>query len=80
MVVHCRPEHLASVRSHIEHLPCTEIHGKSDKGKLVVVLEAQSQGFITDIIEKINSIEYVLNTALVYHQIDSLDSLENDKL
>ncbi len=80
MVVHARPEHLARVKQNIESLPGAEIHGESANGKLVVVLETLNQGFITDTIDKINNIEHVLNTALVYHQIEQLDSLENDKL
>ena len=80
MVVHARPEYLAGVKKSIEQLPGAEIHGESDNGKLVVVLETQNQGYITDIIEKINNLEHVLNTALVYHQIEQLDSLEKDKL
>jgi nitrate reductase NapD len=80
MVVHTRPEYLASVKKHIESLPGTEIHGESGNGKLVVVLESQNQGFITDVIEKINNLEHVLSTALVYHQIEQLDSVEQDKL
>jgi len=80
MVVHTRPEYLASVKKFIEQLPGAEIHGESDKGKLVVVLETQNQGFITDVIEKINNFEQVLGTALVYHQIEQLDSLENEQL
>jgi nitrate reductase NapD len=80
MVVHARPEYLAEVKKSIEQLPGAEIHGESDNGKLVVVLETLNQGYITDVIEKINNFEHVLSTALVYHQIEQLDSLENDKL
>ena len=80
MVVHARPEYLADVKNNIEQLPGAKIHGESDNGKLVVVVETESQGYITDIIEKINNFEHVLNTALVYHQIEQLDSSENDKL
>lgn len=80
MVVHTRPEYLASVKKHIENLPGAEIHGESDSGKLVVVLESQNQGYITDVIEEINDLEQVLGTALVYHQIEQLDSLGQDKL
>jgi nitrate reductase NapD len=80
MVVHAKPEYLATVKNNIEQLPGAEIHGESDKGKLVVVVETQDQGYITDVIEKIINFEHVLSTALVYHQIEQLDSLGNDKL
>lgn len=80
MVVHARAEDLASVKQKIEQLPGAEVHAESDNGKLVVVLETESQGYITDIIEKINNMEQVLNTALVYHQIEQLDSTETEPL
>ena len=75
MVLHVKPDHLQTVKNDIEQLPGTEIHGEADSGKIVVVLETQSQGYITDIIEKINNFEYVLSTAMVYHHIEYLDSL-----
>jgi len=75
MVVHVKSGHLQTVKNNIEQLPGTEIRGEADSGKIVVVLETQSQGYITDIIEKIDSLENVLSTALVYHQIEYLDSL-----
>jgi len=74
LVVHVRPGHLQTVKSNIERLPGVEIHGESDSGKLVVVLETQNQSYITDVIEQINYFEYVLSTALVYHQIEYLDA------
>ena len=80
LVVHAKAEHLASVKKHIEQLPGAEIYGESDNGKLVVVLETQNQGYITDIIETINNFEHVLSIALVYHQIEQPDSIENDTL
>ena len=75
MVVHARPDHLQAVKNNIERLPGTEIQGEADSGKLVVVLETQNQGYITDVIEKINNFENVLSIALVYHQVEYLDSL-----
>ena len=72
--MHTRPDHLQTVKNNIEQLHGAEIHGESDSGKLVVVLETQNQSYVTDIIEKIGNFEYVLNTALVYHHIEYLDS------
>jgi len=80
MVVHVKPDNLQTVKTSIGQLPGAEIHGESESGKLVVVLETENQGYITDVIEKIGNIEYVLSTALVYHQIEQLDSSENSKI
>lgn len=74
MVVHARPDYLQDVKNKIERLPGAEIHGESENGKLVVVLESQTQSHITDVIEKIGDIEHVLTTALVFHQIEQPDN------
>ena len=72
MVVHAMPDYLLDVRKNIEELPGAEIHAESPDGKLVVVLESQTQTYITDVIEKIACLDHVLSTALVYHQIEPL--------
>ena len=74
MVVHASPDGLQSVKNNIEQLQGVEIHGESESGKLVVVLESDHQTHITDVIEKINNFNHVLSTALVYHQIEQLDT------
>ncbi|MDC5855798.1 chaperone NapD [Vibrio europaeus] len=71
LVVHCSPEHLGEVKSQIEQYDNAEIYGDSPEGKIVVVLETENQGFITDTIETINNLPNVLSTALVYHQIET---------
>ncbi len=80
MVVLTRPENLQVVKEYIERLPGVEIHGESETGKLVVVLESDRQTYITDVIETISNIEHVLSAVLVYHQIEPLDSQETDLL
>jgi len=70
MVVHAMPDYLADVKISIEKLPGAEIHAESPNGKLVVVVESQTQTYITDVIEKIACLDHVLSTALVYHQIE----------
>ncbi len=74
MVVLANPNGLQSVKNDIENLHGVEIHGESESGKLVVVLESDSQTHTTDVIEKINNFDHVLSTSLVYHQIDQLDT------
>ncbi|MEF1288816.1 chaperone NapD [Vibrio sp. M260118] len=71
LVVHCSSEHLDEVKSEIEKYPNAEIYGDSPEGKIVVVLETENQGFITDTIEAINNLPNVLSAALVYHQIET---------
>ena len=39
LVVHVKPEYLASVKEQIAAMPNAEIYGDSEEGKVVVVLE-----------------------------------------
>lgn len=71
LVVHVAPEHLGEIKAKIETYANAEIYGDSPEGKIVVVLETQNQGFITDTIDAINNLPNVLSTALVYHQIEA---------
>ncbi|ELR65166.1 Periplasmic nitrate reductase component NapD [Photobacterium marinum] len=78
LVVHVKPEHLEGVKAQIATLPNAEIYGESEEGKIIVVLETENQGFVTDTIDKINNLEHVLTTFLVYHQIEHFDSQSED--
>ncbi|MFA0086672.1 nitrate reductase [Vibrio sp. 10N.286.49.C2] len=76
LVVHCKADALAEVKAKIESYDNAEIYGDSEDGKIIVVLETENQGYVTDTIDAINNLPNVLNTALVYHQIET--GLEED--
>lgn len=79
LVVHVLPQHLESIKAQIEEFENTEVFGSSPEGKMVVVLETENQGFITDTIDAINNLPNVLSTVLVYHQIETdLEQLDED--
>ncbi len=71
LVVHVAPEHLTEIKEQIATYDNAEIYGDSPEGKIIVVLETENQGFVTDTIDAINNIPNVLNTALVFHQIET---------
>ncbi|SQH76456.1 NapD protein [Shewanella benthica] len=71
LIVQVSPEHLDETKKRIEAFDEAEIYGVSEVGKIVVVLETQAEGFITDVIEKITNMPGVLGASMVYHQIDS---------
>ena len=72
LVVHAVPQYLSAIKQQIESFDGAEIYGESETGKLVVVIETQNQGYITDTIDAINQLDHVLSTALVFHQIESV--------
>lgn len=79
MVVHAVPQQLSTVRKEIESMPGAEVYAESAEGKLVVVLETDDQTPISEVIDKINDLDQVLSTALVYHQIEPFQDGENNQ-
>lgn len=73
LLVHCRPELLDAAKRNIALLPGTELHQESAAGKLVVVLEAEREREVLDTISHIQQIPGVLNAALIYHELLSLE-------
>ncbi|MEZ9822587.1 chaperone NapD [Shewanella sp. 10N.286.45.A1] len=82
LLVQVSPEHLSKTQELILEFKEAEIYGVSEVGKIVVVLETQTEGFISDIIGKISDMPGVLGATMVYHQIDSepTDSAESTHL
>ena len=80
LIIQVKPDFLVVTKSQIAAIPEVEIYGDCPEGKIIVVLETQRQKFVTDIIARINDIEHVINTLLVYHQIEQLDQSCEDEL
>ena len=71
LVVHCRADVVADVTRAIGAMPDAEVPQHSEEGKLVVLLETASESSIIQRIGEIEELPGVINTALVYHQIDN---------
>ena len=70
LVVQCLPEHLETTSSRIESLPATEIPARDEGGKLVVLLEMESEADLLGRITEIEKMPGVINASLAYHEID----------
>ncbi len=73
LVVHAQPKAVSQVETNIRALTGADIHAVTDEGKFVVTLEGETQGAILDNVEAINALEGVLNTSLIYHQIEPIE-------
>lgn len=71
IIVHAKPAKLPSVRGGLEQIPGVEIHAATDDGRLVVTIEAASDGETTGIFDRINAMDGVMSVAMVYHQYES---------
>lgn len=73
LLVHCRPELIEAVKKNLALLPGLELHQESAAGKVVVVLEAEHESRILSTIDHIQQLPGVLNAALIYHELLSLE-------
>lgn len=73
LLVHCRPELLDAVKRNLMLLPGLELHQESAAGKVVVVLEAEHESTILQTIDQIQQLPGVLNAALIYHELLTLE-------
>ena len=73
-VVRCLPASLAAVREAIDSLDAAEIvHAEGNK--LVVIIEGDSSGAVGACLARIAAHEGVVSAAMVYEQIEPLESL-----
>lgn len=79
LVVHAAPKSLVQVKANISALNGADIHAITDEGKLIITIEGETQKSILDNVEAINALEGVINSSLVYHQVDDLDGVDEEK-
>jgi len=77
-IVFCLAEKHQAIAEALNAQPDIELHGSDNKGKFVVVTEAKHQGIIMDRIDLISALDGVINTSMVYHQVATIDELENE--
>ena len=70
VLVQARPERLAKVEAAIAALTGCEIYTRDPKGKLVVVIEAETTGAVGSTLNTIALLPDVLSAALVFHASD----------
>ncbi|WP_028862902.1 chaperone NapD [Psychromonas aquimarina] len=79
LIVHVNPEKAATITTSINSLQGAELITISQEGKAVVVLEAPNQRVIMEVIDEINALDGVINTGLVYHEFEKLESKEKSE-
>ena len=70
LIVSTWPQHLDAVSEAVLALGNAEIHGRDPKGKLIVVLEEQSQGAVGAKTNAISALPHVLSAAMVFQASD----------
>ncbi|WP_094751984.1 chaperone NapD [Psychromonas sp. CD1] len=74
LIVQMRAHKATPIKKSINALSGAEVITISPEGKAIVVLEAPHQRQIMEIIDSINALDGVLNTGLVYHEFETIES------
>ena len=69
-IVQAKPEHLEALLETLKTLTGVEIHQTSPEGKIVLTLECNNTGEISDITTAIGQMKGVLSCNMVFHQIE----------
>lgn len=78
LVVHALPDRAGAVAGAIGSLPGAQVHAATAAGKLVVTLEADSDGAMLDAIGAIQRLDGVMTAALVYQCAESRAAMEQE--
>ena len=73
LVIHAASKSVEDIKQRLSALVGAEIHAVTDEGKFVVTLEGETQRSILDNVEAINAFEGVINSSLIYHQVDPVE-------
>ena len=76
LVVHARPGLASQLSGKISALTEVDVHTTDQNGKLVVLMETNTLGRVTELIEQINAMDGVVGATLVYHQIEDSAALD----
>ncbi|WP_457331997.1 chaperone NapD [Rhizobacter sp. P5_C2] len=78
LVVHSSPSRAPALAVTLAELPGAVIHAVTDRGKLVITLEASSAGDMIGLVQTIQRTDGVLSAALVYQHADTLESMNEE--
>ena len=70
LLVHTQPGKISSVAAMLSEIPGVETHGESENARLVVTAEDTETMSAMDAIAKVNAVDGVVSTALVYHEME----------
>jgi nitrate reductase NapD len=73
LILHTRPENLDPVTVDLESMEGVEVHGRSEHGKLIVVIDHPERRHCSEMMMTMAKMDRVVNTSLVYeyHEPDA---------
>jgi len=70
VLVRSYPENVQSVWQELIKIEGVEVHGNNDDGRMVVTVEQETAGQLSDMLGRMNDIHGVLSTSMIYHEFE----------
>ena len=80
VLVRSYPEHIQSVWQELAQIEGVEVHGSNDDGRMVVTIEQDDAGSMSDMLVRMNDVHGVLSTSMIYHQFEETNLKDNSAL
>ena len=77
VLVRSYPEHIQSVSDELAQIDGVEVHGSNDDGRMVVTIEQENAGQLSDMLVRMQDLPGVLSTSMVYHQFEETNFKDN---
>ena len=70
VLVRAYPENIESVADSLTGFEGVEVHGNNTDGRMVVTVEQESAGQLSDLIAQMHDVPGVLSASMIYHQFE----------
>lgn len=70
VLVRSFPSDIEAVSRALSRLTGVEVHGANDDGRMVVTIEADTEGQVADLLVQIQGVSGVLSASMIYHQFE----------
>ena len=70
VLVRSYPENIQSVWDELAIIEGVEVHGSNDDGRMVVTVEQENAAQLSDLLVRMQDINGVLSTSMIYHQFE----------
>lgn len=77
VLVRSYPENSQSVQQALALMEGVEVHGSNDDGRIVVTVEQENAGKMSDLLVLMHDVPGVLSTSMIYHQFEDLPLTDN---
>lgn len=77
VLVRSYPENSQSVQQALALMEGVEVHGSNEDGRIVVTVEQETAGQMSDLLVLMHDVPGVLSTSMIYHQFEDLPLTDN---